>query len=823
MASHRRHISFQLAPPRDDSSSPMEYSRSYLYSDCNKAFPSVRPSAKFQKPIQSRFSNNQSVRSVFFPYNERSGEDDLYYQIFRTEKEAATVIQAYWRGHKIRKQIYIDHCAATIIQANWRGYSVRKNMALQHSSVNWDCYREYLNKERYWNKFEAAVTTDSGCRGNHLQSKLVTEHEAAAVIQAHYRGYKTRMRFLEVKEATVCIQAYWRGYCCRRDTALQHLAATCIQAYFRGYLTRKQVYEYLNMHERPQDFSVENYIVPPFENKINPRTATCNVSYTSATKMTSGVGSKIQEMHSKLTKPVSRQGYYKSPTPEVETSKGVYAKKQPTKKRVSESLPLSKKENNQKTNQSQTTRSTLDRGSVSPYGLQKTTIQSKPRKTTRTAKADIKRSQDPIQGEAYMPQDKILDPHLHKESKIREVTAKPQTTGNTHRTDKSFEQTVQLYLVRTLEGIGKGPVTEYFSTEFFSGSESEFQKRPNSPARKTNAPSHRVTSPPLRPVFRFNDDTNQSYRAVETIKEDSQKPLSITVMLRARVSESKRNVAKHDITPHEKLIIDSQEKNCGESKELRHNQEFVHNENHSKYSKGDTFQKTKISELEEPFQKTKISELEEPYDLQKMKMLKHTDKINTHSSHIQANQKGYHTKTYTQKQNKDSAKSQAYYQGQKSQEEYEGNERTYFQTRSKSPNRTRTDREHPQVHAQQSTYQPTKKTELLIKKEQSQSTFLSKAGQPTTRREFKTRRRYQEQAKAASKIQAAWKGYRTRKEIMNKNKAAQKIQAAFRGYSARKYLSSVGIIDGYGQKDSELSDEDMFSPPPINYPTAVGE
>ncbi|XP_069783919.1 uncharacterized protein [Narcine bancroftii] len=60
------------------------------------------------------------------------------------------------------------------------------------------------------------------------------------------------------------------------------------------------------------------------------------------------------------------------------------------------------------------------------------------------------------------------------------------------------------------------------------------------------------------------------------------------------------------------------------------------------------------------------------------------------------------------------------------------------------------------------------------------------------RRCLRTRRQQQERTRAASIIQAAWRGHQARHEIAGQARAAAKIQALFRGDQIRKLLGSIG-------------------------------
>ncbi|XP_055514362.1 uncharacterized protein LOC129711037 [Leucoraja erinacea] len=60
------------------------------------------------------------------------------------------------------------------------------------------------------------------------------------------------------------------------------------------------------------------------------------------------------------------------------------------------------------------------------------------------------------------------------------------------------------------------------------------------------------------------------------------------------------------------------------------------------------------------------------------------------------------------------------------------------------------------------------------------------------RRSVRTRRQHQERDRAATAIQAVWRGLLARRRITRMARAAVMIQACFRGYQIRKFLGSIG-------------------------------
>ncbi|XP_064653020.1 uncharacterized protein LOC135503391 [Lineus longissimus] len=139
------------------------------------------------------------------------------------ETEAATKIQATFRGHKARKELAEETEAATKIQAGFRGHKARRELA----------------EER-----QAATKIQAGFRGNKARKELAEETEAATKIQAGFRGHKARKELAEEKKAATKIQAGFRGFQTRKELSVQaeeDQAATRIQATFRGRKTRQDL------------------------------------------------------------------------------------------------------------------------------------------------------------------------------------------------------------------------------------------------------------------------------------------------------------------------------------------------------------------------------------------------------------------------------------------------------------------------------------------------------------------------------------------------------------------------------------------------------
>ena len=143
---------------------------------------------------------------------------------------AATVIQAWWRGHRARtayETMREPVVAAIIIQCCWRGYIARKAVAARTAAAT---------------RIQAAVRGHLARKA--LFHRLEVEDAAAVAIQAVWRGYATRrvesVRRMTVISAVVCIQAAWMQFKARhlRD-ARDYISACIIQTAWRGFAARR--------------------------------------------------------------------------------------------------------------------------------------------------------------------------------------------------------------------------------------------------------------------------------------------------------------------------------------------------------------------------------------------------------------------------------------------------------------------------------------------------------------------------------------------------------------------------------------------------------
>jgi myosin heavy subunit len=122
--------------------------------------------------------------------------------------EAATKIQASYRGFKTRQDIKTANTAASKIQAGFRGYKVRKQLR-ENAEDKKNGPRNQGSRPQSSNQKEDVKATNQTSAGD-------IEERSATKIQAGVRGYLVRKRRQAEREAAIKIQAGFRGYQARR-------------------------------------------------------------------------------------------------------------------------------------------------------------------------------------------------------------------------------------------------------------------------------------------------------------------------------------------------------------------------------------------------------------------------------------------------------------------------------------------------------------------------------------------------------------------------------------------------------------------------------
>ncbi|XP_076083308.1 uncharacterized protein LOC143054256 isoform X11 [Mytilus galloprovincialis] len=271
-------------PPKDNKNySNHDSVRSSTPKDNKAAPPSKSPTDRRSVSPAKSPVNNKAASPAKSPSPTKDKKDPTPHE----EHQAATKIQANYRGHQARKEVNDlktkketdekkkkedelrakaakeENQAATKIQAGFRGHQARKEIN-QKKQV-----RDVKNTK----EDAAAVKIQSSYRGHKARKEIAdkkvkrteknTEEEVAATkIQAGFRGHKARQEINQKKQqrtetkkeeekAATKIQAGFRGNQARKEIDLkkkekvkneeEEKAATKIQAGFRGHQARKEV------------------------------------------------------------------------------------------------------------------------------------------------------------------------------------------------------------------------------------------------------------------------------------------------------------------------------------------------------------------------------------------------------------------------------------------------------------------------------------------------------------------------------------------------------------------------------------------------------
>ncbi|XP_028818090.1 abnormal spindle-like microcephaly-associated protein homolog [Denticeps clupeoides] len=186
-------------------------------------------------------------------------------------RRSAVLLQAAFRGNRLRREISRMHLAATVIQAQYRKYRCQKRYrrVLWAASTVQERFRANrlrdAQRRRYARQRRAAVVVQSAFRGYRARRQILCMQKMAAVIQRKFVSFRQRRRYLALKsavgvceqkygallearrrrkevlakvDACIAIQAGCRGMMVRRELQKRHGAAVTLQCRFRGLVCR---------------------------------------------------------------------------------------------------------------------------------------------------------------------------------------------------------------------------------------------------------------------------------------------------------------------------------------------------------------------------------------------------------------------------------------------------------------------------------------------------------------------------------------------------------------------------------------------------------
>ncbi|XP_058664584.1 abnormal spindle-like microcephaly-associated protein [Ammospiza caudacuta] len=175
---------------------------------------------------------------------------NIQHQKYLSLLNATVIIQSAYRGFVVRKKMQQMHQAATVIQAMVRMHKIYTSyQALRRASViiqqRYRAYREgKREREKYLKLYNSVLVLQAAYRGMKTRCFLKRQREAALIIQRNYRMYRQRCHYRRVQWAAQLIQRRYRAHRLRK-MAVEHYtslkkAATCIQRAFRDMRVRKQ-------------------------------------------------------------------------------------------------------------------------------------------------------------------------------------------------------------------------------------------------------------------------------------------------------------------------------------------------------------------------------------------------------------------------------------------------------------------------------------------------------------------------------------------------------------------------------------------------------
>ncbi|XP_068096155.1 abnormal spindle-like microcephaly-associated protein [Hyperolius riggenbachi] len=212
---------------------------------------------KATRTVQQRFRAN------------KARDQDL--SRYHTTIKSAVILQAAYRGLKVRREIQRMHHASTVIQKVFKGFLQKEYYAKLRSAAVCLQRRYRANVVARSQRLDfltcckAAVCIQSAYKGYKQRKLLKQNHRAATKIQAVFRMHRQhrsyqaqrasailiqrfyrnqkhvlceKERYLKPQNAAIVVQASYRGVRCRKNLRKMHDAATVVQAFYRMHRQR---------------------------------------------------------------------------------------------------------------------------------------------------------------------------------------------------------------------------------------------------------------------------------------------------------------------------------------------------------------------------------------------------------------------------------------------------------------------------------------------------------------------------------------------------------------------------------------------------------
>uniref|UniRef100_A0A8B9C661 Assembly factor for spindle microtubules n=1 Tax=Anser brachyrhynchus TaxID=132585 RepID=A0A8B9C661_9AVES len=166
-------------------------------------------------------------------------------------RRATILIQAVYRGIRVRKSIERMHLAASTIQSAYKMYRNRRsyqNMRIAAIAIQ-NYYRSYIKQKNQQKEYltmkKSALVIQASYRGMKERQKLKLMHASATVIQSNYRMYVQHRYYKQLCWAIRVIQQRFRAKVAKEADMENYLyktnlAALRIQSFFRMHVERKR-------------------------------------------------------------------------------------------------------------------------------------------------------------------------------------------------------------------------------------------------------------------------------------------------------------------------------------------------------------------------------------------------------------------------------------------------------------------------------------------------------------------------------------------------------------------------------------------------------
>uniref|UniRef100_A0A8D0KQN9 Myosin IXA n=1 Tax=Strix occidentalis caurina TaxID=311401 RepID=A0A8D0KQN9_STROC len=143
---------------------------------------------------------------------------------FLSLRQAAVIIQRFWRSYRSRKQgkpspdPLVLGKAAVILQTHWRGFMERRRFLQMQFAAHLiqSCWREYAKR-----RHSAATSIQAAWRGHRAKRSYAARRSKVICLQAACRGYLARQRFRALKEQRLKEMQLENGLSVRKENGLE--------------------------------------------------------------------------------------------------------------------------------------------------------------------------------------------------------------------------------------------------------------------------------------------------------------------------------------------------------------------------------------------------------------------------------------------------------------------------------------------------------------------------------------------------------------------------------------------------------------------------